>query len=224
MRRWIQLPEYWELFFYLIMANDNKFRVNVYIDGFNFYYGLKSMQWRKFYWLDLVKFFECFIKENQVLNKIYYCTARPTHQDKKNRQSAFLKANSRSDKFEVIYGKFLQKEVVFGGQSFTTFEEKQTDVNIAISLIRNIVNNSCDTSIIVSGDSDLEPAIILAKEIDPNHKIYVHFPPNRHSVTLKDACDARIDLGRFENRFKKCLLDAEIEYEGVMLRCPENWV
>ena len=34
----------------------------VYIDGFNFYYGLKSTtRWRKYYWLDIVKLFESFM-------------------------------------------------------------------------------------------------------------------------------------------------------------------
>jgi hypothetical protein len=28
-------------------------KVSIYIDGFNFYYGLKSKNWRKYYWLDI---------------------------------------------------------------------------------------------------------------------------------------------------------------------------
>ena len=27
-------------------------RVNVYIDGYNLYYGLKSKEWRRYLWLD----------------------------------------------------------------------------------------------------------------------------------------------------------------------------
>lgn len=45
-----------------------KQKVIVYIDGFNFYYGLKkNYKWRRFYWLDVVKFFEMFIKPDQEL-------------------------------------------------------------------------------------------------------------------------------------------------------------
>jgi len=47
-------------------------RVSFYVDGFNFYHGLKRLKiadcdWQKFYWLDFVKFFQHFIGENQVL-------------------------------------------------------------------------------------------------------------------------------------------------------------
>ena len=47
-----------------------KKKVNIYVDGFNFYYGLKDMvkhkrDWRKFYWIDLVKLFEQFLLEDE---------------------------------------------------------------------------------------------------------------------------------------------------------------
>lgn len=206
------------------MAEENKIRVNVYIDGFNFYYGLKNKHWKKYYWLDIVKFYELFMKPNQILNNVYYCTAVPTDKSQKKRQAEFFKANKLNPKFNLIYGKFLEKEVIFGGKKYKTYEEKQTDINIAINLIRNIHNNSCDTSIIVSADSDLIPAIELAKEIDPNHKIFFHFPPERHSVNLTNKSDGIIHLHRYENRFKKCLLDDEIVVnKHVTLKCPSSW-
>lgn len=206
------------------MPKTSPFRVNVYIDGFNFYYGLKNKGWKKYYWLDIVKFYECFMKENQILNKVYYCTAIPTNKGQKNRQSEFFRANKLNPKFELVYGKFLEKEVSFGGNFYKTFEEKQTDVNIAIGLIRNIYNNSCDTSIVVSADSDLVPAIELAREINPSHKIFFHFPPERHSANLTNKCDSIIHLGRYENRFKKCLLEAEIKIDdNNILKCPNGW-
>ena len=37
-----------------------KKKVIVYVDGYNFYYGLKhgGRRWKRLYWLDVVKFFE----------------------------------------------------------------------------------------------------------------------------------------------------------------------
>lgn len=203
-----------------------KFRVNVYIDGFNFYYGLKNKGWKKYYWLDVVKFYEQFIKDNQELIQLYYCTAKTTNKGQGERQSKFFQANNLNKKFNLIYGKFLEKTVTFGGKQFKTFEEKQTDVNIAISLIRNIVFDNCDTSIIVSADSDLVPAIKLAKEINPNHKIYVHFPPERTSVQLQNISDGVIHLHRYEKRFQNCLLPDEIlvnQEKGIKISRPLSW-
>ena len=73
-------------------------RVNFYVDGFNFYYGLRNLketdiEWKKFYWLDIVKLFEHFINEKQVLQKVYYFSASPIALDESNRQRIFFKAN-----------------------------------------------------------------------------------------------------------------------------------
>lgn len=42
-----------------------KQKVIVYVDGFNFYYGLKNdPKWRRYYWLDIVGLFEKFMRPN----------------------------------------------------------------------------------------------------------------------------------------------------------------
>ena len=75
-----------------------KERVNFYVDGFNFYYGLKNMKvidnkWLKFYWLDYVKFFDHFIGENQILQKVIYFAAPPPFEmDMQNRQKTLFNA------------------------------------------------------------------------------------------------------------------------------------
>ena len=35
----------------------DKQKVIVYVDGFNFYYGLRKNRWRKYYWIDMVRLF-----------------------------------------------------------------------------------------------------------------------------------------------------------------------
>lgn len=74
-------------------------RVTFYIDGFNFYYGLRRMMnidknWRRFYWIDIVRLFEQFLGPDQLLNKVVYFTASPLDPEKNSRQSAFLNANT----------------------------------------------------------------------------------------------------------------------------------
>ena len=53
-----------------------KKRVNIYVDGFNFYYGLKSKKWKKYYWIDIVKLFEQFIKPDQDFNTLLIKTEK----------------------------------------------------------------------------------------------------------------------------------------------------
>jgi hypothetical protein len=65
-------------------------KVSVYIDGFNFYYGLKSKYRRKYYWLDIVKFFESFIRPYQELVEVTYFSATPHDKGKYDRQDLFF--------------------------------------------------------------------------------------------------------------------------------------
>ena len=73
-------------------------RVTFYIDGFNFYYGLRRTkrtepQWGDYYWIDIVKLCAGFLGEDQVVEKVIYFTSSPLNPEKSSRQSAFLNAN-----------------------------------------------------------------------------------------------------------------------------------
>lgn len=59
----------------------------VYVDGFNFYYGLKSdARWKRYYWLDIVGLFERFMRPDQELVAVKYFSARPEDQAKNANQ------------------------------------------------------------------------------------------------------------------------------------------
>lgn len=81
----------WLIFYMEVMETEEKQRVIVYIDGFNFYYGLKSTtRWWKYYWLDIVKLFESFMRPNQELIAVKYFSARPDDIEQSRRQNAFF--------------------------------------------------------------------------------------------------------------------------------------
>jgi uncharacterized LabA/DUF88 family protein len=199
-------------------------RVIFYIDGFNFYYGLKAKGWKKYYWLDFVKFFEQFTRESETLVNVLYFTATPIDPGKKDRQDLLFSANKLNPKFKLIFGKYLRKEINIQGHRCITFEEKQTDVNIAVNMIKNVLYKNCDKSILVSADSDLLPALDLMREIDPSHKINCLFPPLRHSIDLENHSDYSLKLIRYEHRFKKSLLPGKVTLPSnyVILK-PDRW-
>ena len=53
---------------------ENKKKVIVYVDGYNFYYGLRNggPKWKRIYWLDIVKFFERMMLSDQELVEVNY--------------------------------------------------------------------------------------------------------------------------------------------------------
>ncbi len=202
-------------------------RIIVYVDGFNFYYGLKASKWRRYYWLDMVAFFEKFLKPHQVLVQVNYFSAIPHNKGKEDRQDLFFTANKLNPKFRLHLGKFLQKKITCNNCSAThiSYEEKESDVRVATRMISDVVTDKCDASILVSADSDLIPPIELIRELKPRHKIFVYFPPQRLSFDLSNKCDKYIKLERHELKFAQSLLAREITHPqtGYVIKQPQKW-
>ena len=159
-------------------------RVTFYIDGFNFYYGLKKKagidkSWKQFYWIDFVKLCEQFLGPDQTIEKVKYFSAAPLNIGKQSRQSALFKANTLSnpDKFEIIRGKYYKKTQTCKhcGDIFEVPEEKRTDVNISVTLIGDCLLDNTDILVIITADSDLIPPIEFILKNFPNKKVRIYF-------------------------------------------------
>jgi len=201
-------------------------RVIVYIDGFNFYYGLKSHNWTKYYWLDCVSLFQKFIRTHQQLVELNYFSAKPKDQGKSQRQEAFFSGNKSNPLFHLHLGKFLKKVITCRKCShvYHTYEEKQTDVDIAVKMIGDVVHDRCDISILVSADSDLIPPINFIRGHKVNHKIFVYFPPQRFSYELTNKADRIVKLENHEGRFANSLLPDPVTLaSGIQLPKPAIW-
>lgn len=209
------------------MEPKEKEKVIVYVDGFNFYYGLKqSLKWRKYYWLDIVKLFESFMRTNQELVAVKYFSAKSTDIEQSRRQNAFFQANKENPKFYLILGKYLKKEITcFNcGNIIHTHEEKETDVRIATQIVADAYEKNSDVSIVVSADSDMVPAIELA--LQAKQKVFVYFPPNQYSSNLASMGMTRPTyLHKYESRFKQCLLPDVIHLSipDFDLHIPNEW-
>jgi uncharacterized LabA/DUF88 family protein len=202
-----------------------KQRVIVYVDGFNFYYGLKSKCWRKYYWLDMVKFAEKLLRPHQELVEICYFSAKPTDLQKSKRQDTFFQANKLNPKFALHLGKYLTKDITckFCQRVNHSFEEKETDVRIATAMLADVYQKRCDITMLVSADSDLVPPIERIKEIEPAHKIIVCFPPNRHSFNLKKWSNGVKTLTDWK-LYEECLLPETVMLPcGFVLKRPDKW-
>ena len=72
-------------------------------------------------------------------------------------------------------------------------EEKRTDVLIALAMVQDAFQDRCDRLIVVSGDSDLVPAIRTVKNLTPEKEVVVYVPaldPRRGAaVELRSAAD-----------------------------------
>lgn len=204
------------------------YRVISYIDGFNFYFGLREKGWKKYYWVDLVGLSTSLLKPNQTLVHCHYFTARVSakggNQVDAKRQSTWLEALETLQGQTSHFGHYLQKQVSCRkcGANWTTHEEKMTDVNIASQLLCDAFDDNFDTALVISGDSDLTTPIRMVRERFPNKRIIVAFPPGRNSVQLKKTATASFTIG--EAKLRKNILPNEIQsVSGHPLTRPAEW-
>jgi uncharacterized LabA/DUF88 family protein len=60
--------------------------------------------------------------------------------------------------------------------TYRTFEEKQTDVNIALSIFEGGLLDRYDKALIFTGDSDIAPSIIRVKKYKPKKEFLSILP------------------------------------------------
>jgi uncharacterized LabA/DUF88 family protein len=183
------------------------------------------MNWRKYYWLDMVKFAEHLLRPHQELIEVNYFSALHTNIDKSRRQDAFFQANKLSSKFILHLGKYLTKNIEcrFCKKIIYSFEEKETDVRIATSMLADACYKRCDLSLLISADSDIVPTIERIKEHNPKHKIVTYFPPNRTSFNLKRLSNGTKVLS---NRalYESCMFPEKVTLpDGYELHRPDKW-
>jgi uncharacterized LabA/DUF88 family protein len=172
-------------------------RVAVFIDGFNFYHGLRAIHDRKYLWLDLAQVARLLCRAEDTLVAVQYFTAevRPDTLSSEN-QRVYLDALAEVGGVTITFGRYRDKHMTCRDCQATwrTQEEKETDVNIAVALLAGVARDAFDTAVVVSADSDLCPAIRAVGDLDPAKRVVVVFPPGRHSDDLRRAADDAVHL------------------------------
>ncbi|TCO65097.1 NYN domain-containing protein [Actinocrispum wychmicini] len=201
-------------------------RVAVYVDGFNLYFGLRAKYDRKYLWLDLQTLAASLLRRDQTLEQVTYFTARVRNDlQGEQRQSDYLDAlRERSPLVEIKDGRFQEKSRRCHrcGSAWSVFEEKETDVNIAVALLADAVRDCFDTALVVSADSDLCPAVRETKNLFPMKRIIAAFPPSRHSAELKRVVDGFMFIG--DDKIRQAQLPDEVVTKaGIILRRPKHW-
>lgn len=167
-------------------------RVSFFIDGFNVFHALDcNVSYHKYKWLDYSALAKCFVSSKSKIVDVYYFTAYADWEPaKKNRHKLLIRALEIKG-VKIVFGKFKlkDKKCRLCHKTYQTFEEKQTDVNISVKLFQSAYNDTFDTAILVTGDSDIVPAIKAVKESFPAKQIGVVIPIGRSAEEMKNVCD-----------------------------------
>jgi uncharacterized LabA/DUF88 family protein len=137
-------------------------KTNVYIDGFNLYYGCVRKTSHR--WLDLAALCRTLLPKS-LIHRIRYFTAlvtpRPSDPQQRVQQEIYLRALRTIPNLTIHTGRFLASKVRMrradghGYIEVLKSEEKGSDVNLASHLLVDCYRSDCDIAVIVSNDSDL---------------------------------------------------------------------
>ena len=104
---------------------------------------------------------------------------------------------------------------------WVAYEEKQSDVNLAVELLTDAFQDRFDTALVLSADSDLLTPILRVQRDHPNKRVVVAFPPNRSSAALKQHAPC-LTIGRDKLR-KSLFEDIVSSPTGFPLHRPVTW-
>ena len=206
-------------------------RIVFLIDGFNLFHALdhspntpNPKRYHKYKWLNLAQLAKAYVTARDTIAGVYYFTTLATwNAGKVARHQLFIRANEMEG-VQVVYGEFKrkQKRCPLCYKMYPTVEEKQTDVNIALKLFQLAVQDVYDKAIIISGDTDLLPAVKAVQATFPTKTIGVVIPIGRASEDFKKNTD-------FHHKMKEHQLlasrfpDTITLPDGSTLVCPPKW-
>lgn len=171
-------------------------RVSIFIDGNNFYYGCKDTI--KTANIDFKKLISILIGKRKQIDVFYYNALL----DKDKDNDTFQKQQKFLDELRKIGIKVVlcnvRKKSIDGK---TIYSIKGDDVNLAVDIITNAVNDVYDTAILVSGDGDFLPVVRTVKDVFHKKVENAIFKVNQ-SHDLKVLCQPHIIY--MDNFIDKC--------------------
>lgn len=172
-------------------------RVVFLVDGFNLYWSLKDagrdLDGATTRWLDLTAYLAGFLPSiggDAQLERVVYFSALASHLEQRKpdvtqRHRDYIEC-LRATGVQVELSRFKAKNVrcFQCKQGFVRYEEKETDVALCASLLAELQRDSADVAALVTGDTDLAPAIRAAVQMHPEKEVVCIFPYRRNNKEL----------------------------------------
>ncbi len=207
---------------------------------------MKNLYGKKYYRLDYKQLVRQFVGHNEKIVKVEYFTAY-FFPDKnwENRHKAYVRALNnkwthtviwkfqevtrryikRNNKIEMfIYNNFIKKlpdswqgYFLPDRLEYKNYEEKRTDVNVALNILEDWLLDVYDKAFVVSWDSDISPAIVSVKKHFKNKTFVLLKLPWEKAHTMSKVCDEIKEIN--ESNLKVSLLPQKV---GNVCK-PKTW-
>ena len=210
------------------------------VDGFNLYHSVRSagkILGVSTKWLDIRKLCSGYLHlvanavgEKAQLANVYYFSALATHieaadPDVTLRHRRFIRCLEDTGVI-VELGRFKRRQIKCPdpncGKFFFKHEEKETDVAIAVRLLEVFIKNECETAVLLTGDTDLAPAVRTAVSLFPTKRILFAFPYLRKNRELSKLAPGSFTIDKSQYA-KYQFSDPYLLLDGTTVNKPSTW-
>lgn len=206
-------------------------KANVYIDGFNLFYGaLRGRSGTR--WLDLEQLCALLLPQEEI-GRIRYFTAKISNRRPDDRsqqhQQVYLRALGTLPTVSIHYGQFqntvtTMKNVEPPPEFIRVHktEEKGSDVNLASHLLMDAFKDDAEKFVVLSNDSDLvEPLRMVKRELGKS--IGLLNPHDRASRRLRQ-CRPDFTRNVRPSHARQCQFDECVDLpDGGRVYKPDSW-
>jgi len=174
-------------------------RAAFYIDGLNLYHAVLGFKEPHLKWLNLKLLAQNLVPNSEVVKRVVWCSAiRTTNRAQAKRHALYQKALEAVG-VETRMGHFITS--IDGcnscGHRWVMSIEKQSDVNLALSIAADAEDNLFDICYLVTGDGDQAATARYLKERFPKKKIVLVAPPRRMpNKHISKYCDGVIQISQ----------------------------
>lgn len=190
----------------------------IYIDGFNLYHAVDDLKINYLKWCNFWRLGELIARGHaRSITKVVFCTAyfKGDH-GKRTRHEALVKALALAG-VETKLGHTTNEPMECKdpncGHKWDQPREKATDINLALALISDAIDDVFDVAFLVTADTDQAATVSTFKQRFPEKKIINVIPPGREaSKHLADLTHGKIKLT--PDHFDNCVLPELVTKDG----------
>lgn len=203
------------------------------IDGFNLYHSLReaAVDGSATRWLDiraLCGSYMSAIGGGAQLGPVEYFSALANHLRPENpevvaRHQQYIRA-LRGSGVVVQLHRFKKKTIrcTECNARIKRHEEKETDVAISVRLLEILHSGAADAVALVTGDTDVVPAIRAANRMFPENPVYVLFPFDRRNRELESVAQRAFTI-KAKTYEKFQFSDPYVLPNGKVVSKPASW-
>ncbi|WGI21591.1 NYN domain-containing protein [Amylibacter sp. IMCC11727] len=203
-------------------------RVGLYVDGFNLYYQLCGLEDNSLKWLNLRQLGEriCQDRQHNLVNTTYCSAFRKNDIEAKSRHEKYIEALEATG-VKVELGHYVtgsSEPCSACGTVDNKDNEKQSDINMALSAYSDVANDLVDWVYLLSADSDQAATAFFIRRAFPEKGIITVVPPNQVvSQKTVNHCNGKRLLNRDD--IEKCRFPSIIRNpeDQSFIRCPREY-